>query len=117
VRYRKLDSGGDYAFGHGQADFHQDSPEGVAQAVATRLGLLAGEWFLDLQEGTPYVPAALGRHTLESYDPMIRARILDTEGVTGISAYESSFDAQTRKLSVSVTIETVYGQATVQEVM
>ncbi len=117
MRYRRLDEALDYAFGHGAADYLSDSPECVAQAVGTRLRLLAGEWFLDLQEGIPYAPAVLGRHTKESYDPVIRARILETDGVTGITEYESEYDGETRRLVVSVTIDTVYGTATVQEVM
>lgn len=117
MKYRRLDANGDMVMGHGDADYLQDSPGCVAQAVATRLRLLTGEWFLDLQEGIPYAPAVLGKHTKESYDPVIRARILETEGVTAITEYESVFDGETRKLTVNVTIETVYGAASVQEVM
>ena len=116
MRYRKLTDNGDYLFGHNAADLHHDTPEGVAQAVLTRLRLLRGEWFLDVTEGTPYVPAVLGKHTHEIYDPAIRDRILGTQGVTGIDSYESSFDGETRRLSVSVVIDTEYGQTTVQEV-
>lgn len=117
MRCRKLDFDGDYVFGHGDADFHRDSPEAVAQAVATRLRLLAGEWFLDNQEGTAYAQAALGRHTQDSRDPMLRARILDTQGVTGISAYESTYDGETRRLTVNATIDTAYGSASLREVL
>jgi hypothetical protein len=103
--------------GHGEADYLQDSPECVAQAVATRLRLLRGEWFLDLSEGTPYAPAVLGKHTRESYDFAIRRRILETEGVTDIEEYESVFDGETRKLTVNAAINTVYGPARLQEVL
>ena len=37
MRYRKLDANDDYVFGGGQVDFHKDTPEGVGQAVKTRL--------------------------------------------------------------------------------
>ena len=117
MRYRKLDQTGDTVFGHGGADLLQDSPECVAQAVVTRLRLLRGEWFLDLTEGTPYVPAVLGRHTRETYDFAVRQRILDTEGVSGIAEYESLFDGESRRLAVSARIDTVYGQAVIQEVL
>ena len=84
MKYRKLTENGDYAFGRGGADMHADTPEAVGQAVLTRLRLFAGEWFVDLKEGTPYVPGVLGKHTQDTYDPVFRERILDTEGVTGI---------------------------------
>lgn len=117
MRYRRLDDNKDYTLGHGGADYLRDVPEAVAQAVVTRLGLLAGEWFLDLQDGTPYVQGVWGRHTQASYDLVLRARILDTIGVTEILDYESSFDPASRKLTVSVKIDTVYGPADATAVM
>ena len=116
MKYRKLTENGDYAFGRGGADMHADTPEAVGQAVLSRLRLFAGEWFVDLKEGTPYVPGVLGKHTQDTYDPVFRERILDTEGVTGIVSYASSFDGETRKLSVRAVIGTVYGETTIQEV-
>ena len=117
MRYRRLDANRDYPLGRGEADHLRDTPGTVAQAVATRLALLAGEWFLDLAEGTPYVQGVFGRHTQASYDLVLRGRILGTEGVTEILAYESRFDPDTRKLTVSTTVETVYGPADVIEVL
>lgn len=117
MRYRKWTAETDMQAGHGSADYWTNDPRGVAQAVVSRLRLLAGEWFLDLADGTPYVGGVFGKHTKESYDPVIRARILDTEGVTAITSYESSFDGDTRQLTVSVTLDTEYGPATVQEVL
>ena len=38
------------------------------------------------------------------------------EGVTGIVSYASSFDGETRKLSVRAVIGTDYGETTIQEV-
>ena len=117
MKYRKLDSNKDMVFGRGDVDYLENTPECVAQAVVTRLRLLRGEWFLDLTEGTPYAPAILGKHTKDSYDFAIRRRVLETEGVTEIEEYESIFDGETRGLTVSIRINTVYGQAVVQEVM
>ena len=117
MRYRKLDATSDYVFGHGSADLHRNTPETAAQAVSTRLRLLTGEWFLDLTEGTPYTPAILGKHTKQSYDHAVRKRVLETKGVTDIEEYESIFDGETRRLSVNLRINTLYGPATVQEVL
>ena len=117
MQYRKLDQDGDMVLGHGEADYLRDSPECVAQAVVTRLRLLTGEWFLDLTEGTPYVPSVLGKHTRETYDAVIRRRVLETEGVREIEEYESLFDGETRKLTVTIRLNTVYGPAAVSEVL
>ena len=109
MRYRKLDSSGDYTLGT-PYDFHIDTPATVAQAVKTRLNLWVGEWFLDVTDGTPWNEQILGKRTRgRNYDAAIRQRILGTQGVTEITGYTSSFDGNTRALSVSATITTLYG--------
>lgn len=110
MRYRKLDADGDYTFGHSARDFLTNTPEAVAQAVRTRLLLLAGEWFLDATSGTPFSTEILGAGTAQTYDLAIRERILDTQGVTEIVSYQSAL--ADRELTVTVTIDTQYGQTT-----
>lgn len=105
--YRQLDANGDYQVGQ----FLANSPETVAQAVRTRLLLWRGEWFLDVTDGTPWLQGILGHNT--NYDLEIQERILDTPGVTEIVSYSSSVDS-TRALSVTATLNTEYGQVTVQ---
>lgn len=116
MKYRKLTENGDYAFGRGGADMHADTPEAVGQAVLTRLRLFAGGMVRRPQGRDALRPGVLGKHTQDTYDPVFRERILDTEGVTGIVSYASSFDGETRKLSVRAVIGTVYGETTIQEV-
>jgi len=117
MRYRKLDSAGDYQFGQRGNSFYVDEPAAVAQAVATRLRLLRGEWFLDVTAGTPYATQVLGKNTTALYDIALRARILGTQGVKSILEYSSALDRDTRSLSVAATIDTIYGTATVQQVL
>jgi hypothetical protein len=116
MRYRQLSATGDYVFGRGAGEFFVDSPATVAQAVATRLRLFAGEWFLDATEGTPYAELVLGHNTGGSYDAAIQQRILGTPGVLSITDYTSNLDAA-RRLTVSATISTTYGPAPVQVVI
>lgn len=113
MRYRKLDSAGDYTFGRSQADFLIDSPEAVAQAVLTRLELSTGEWFLDSSAGTPYMEQILGTGHQTTADQAIKDRILNTPGVTAISSYTSTVDPVKRSLSIVATIDTQYGAAQV----
>lgn len=111
MRYRKQTSTGDYVVGQGQGTFFVNDPDGVAQAVKTRLLLITGEWFLDTTEGTPYLQEVLGVGTKPIYDAAIRERILDTEGVNSLVDYSSDLNPTTRKLSVNATIDTIYGNA------
>lgn len=117
MRYRKLSDSGDYVFGNQQLDFYRDIPEAVGQAVMTRLRLFTGEWFLDVTDGTPYQIDALGKHTRTRVDPMIRDRILNTQGVTEIVEYESDFEPENRIYSIRARINTVYGQTEINGVL
>lgn len=113
MRYRKLSPEGDYSFGNGSADFWKDQPEAVAQAVQTRLFLFQGEWFLDQTEGMTWKTEVLGVRTANTRDPAIRRRVLGTKGVQAIVAYSSDLNRDTRGFSVGMTIDTIYGAATV----
>lgn len=117
MRYRKLDKDNDFATGHGIADFYADLPEAVAQAVLTRLRLWAGEWFEDVEEGTPYRQKVLGKYNLRRAAPAIKRRMLQTPGVSSISEFTASYDGEARTLAVSATIHTVYGAAVIEEVL
>lgn len=112
MKYRALDANGDYTFGRSMAEFLNNSPAAVAQAVLTRLMLAQGEWFLDTTDGTPYSTQILGTHTQPLYDQAIQERILDTPGVQSIDDYASTLDQQ-RNLRVAALITTVYGQTTI----
>lgn len=113
MRYRKLDSNGDYTFGQGQANFYRDVPAAVGQAVQTRLLLWLGEWFLDILEGTPFMQGILGKHGLEMANITIQDRARGTQGLTNISNYESEVEPVSRGMTASFTIDTIYGPTTV----
>lgn len=112
--YRKLDADGDYTFGLGINNFYKNSPDAVAQAVKTRLGLIQGEWFLDVNAGTPYNTEILGHGTVSKYDFAIQNVIINTQGVLKIIDYASGVDPSTRKAQISCTIDTIYGQVQLQ---
>lgn len=112
MKYRALSPSGDYVFGQGLSEFLVNSPQAVAQAVQTRLGLFTGEWFLDQTEGTPYAAEILGTSTQPLYDQAIQERIIGTQGVQSLDDYASFLD-QSRKLSVACMITTIYGSVAV----
>lgn len=112
MRYRKQDANGDYQFGHQQNDFWLNAPDGVAQAVKTRLALFVGEWFLDVTDGTPWTTQVLDKYTKDQYDAAIQDRILGTPGVVQITSYSSSVNTTTRTLTVNATVNTQYGSTT-----
>ncbi len=113
MRYRRLSSTGDYTFGQGSANFYIDDADVVRQHILTTLQLLTGQWFLDLTAGVPYVPDVIGAHTQATRDEAIREAILGVDGVTGISTYSSNVN-QARQFSIAASVDTIYGQVTVE---
>ena len=87
----------------------------VAQTISTRLKLYLGEYFRDISDGVPWFEQILGKkYNRQLVDSIIRQRIIETEGVTGILQYGSELDTATRKLSISTVILTAYGQANIE---
>ncbi len=121
MKYRKLDSNGDYVFGQNEDDFLTDAPA-VAQAVKTRLKLMLGEWWEQTDDGVPYLESILGQFSNEQTQAaaqyLITKCVLDTPGVQSIVETEiTSGKARERTLSIRLTIQTIYGEADVEEVI
>lgn len=113
MRYRQLTSTGDYTFGQGNLNY-VEKQEAVSQAVKTRLKLLLGEWWEDLEDGLPLFQVILlqrgnedGRQTI---DLLVQERILDTAHVTGISSFQSEMAGRVYK--AEAVIDTEFGQIT-----
>ncbi len=113
MRYRREGADGDYTFGQGDNTFLVNSPECVAQAVATRFKLWQGQWFLDTTEGTPYLQSILGKQRSDIYSLAVRNRILGTPGVNSIQSFDTHNDGNTRRVTFTAAIDTLYGTTTV----
>lgn len=109
MRVRTLSASGDMLFGQSAANFSVDTPAAVAQCVKTRLLLWTGEWFQNLNAGTPYLQQVIGKGTASQYDAVFKSVILNTPGVIGIENYSSVYDNKTRSLAITATINTQYG--------
>ena len=106
---RRNDENWDMTFGHALGNYYRDSNEAIGQSVKSRLLLILGEWFLDINEGVPW-RSILGRKPIDTVaiETAMRNRILGTEGVVAITAFSLSFDPITRKATISVTVQTIY---------
>ena len=56
----------------------------------------------------------LGKYSQANADTTIQNQVLNTFGVTDIKNYVSTLDPETRAMSVSFQIDTIYGPTTVQ---
>lgn len=113
MRYREMSAAGDYQFGT-NTPFLANVPQAVAQAVQTRMRLLAGEWFLDTSIGLN-TDLILGVRTQNTRDIEIKRQILETQGVNELLSYTSTVDG--RSLIVTALLDTIYGQTTVTETL
>jgi hypothetical protein len=109
-----LTSDDDYSFGNGQLDFYRDEPAAVSQSVKTRLLLWLGEWFLNIDDGTPFMQGILGKYSQEAANVTIQDRVLTTTGVVDIQNFVSTIDPDNRSLSVEFDVDTVYGPTALQ---
>jgi hypothetical protein len=116
ITYRKLDQNGDPLQGAGQNSFVSDI-DAVAQAISTRLKLLQGEWWENLNAGTPLFQSMLGvagagRHP-ETIALLLTERILGTPYVTSVSNVATSYNGGTRAFQFSCQVQTQFGTLTV----
>ena len=86
----------------------------VAQAIQTRLMLFQGEWWENLNEGTPMFQQILGyrRQTSAGQDLATSAlvtRIMGTPYVTAVHNVQMSFNPTTRLYTFTATVYTSFG--------
>lgn len=108
MRVRQRTATGDYTIGQGLANFWINVSQGVGQNVTTRLGLWAGEWFLDRTIGTPWLQKILGYNNASLRDVAIKTVILGTYGVDSIVTYSSTAMPNNRNFVVKGTVLTIY---------
>lgn len=117
MKYRILDADGDYSFGKGSQNITYGI-YAVAQAIKTRLKLLKGEWWENIEEGTPLFQEILGASASPDrqmiVDSIIKDRIIKTKDVLGIKEFSSEF--KNREYSFSCTAITRYGDIDVGDI-
>lgn len=100
-----------YLDGTGNLAMVRDT-EAVGQHAEQRLMAHQGEWFLNKDVGVPWVRDLLGK----GYDPIlaesvIKATILDTDGVTAIRSFKVRFNQQKRELETfDIEVRTEYDE-------
>ena len=107
---RALDSNNDLIIEKGQLKLVEDAAETI-QHVRSRLLFYLGEWFLDLQAGTPYFQEIFTKPAnLANIESILKSRILNTPGVSRLLEFTMDYEGSSnRRLTVSFSAETIYG--------
>lgn len=89
----------------------------VTQAIQTRLLLFQGEWWENLNEGTPLFQSILGGRAsgknLQAMQLALSQRIAGTPYVASVLNVNETFSDAKRRLSFSATAQTAFGTASV----
>lgn len=86
----------------------------ISKGVIRRIKMFYGEYFLNRQDGTRMLNGILGKTSDVEREQELRRRILTADGVLAITQMSITQDVK-RKVSVSVTIATPFGQAEIVE--
>jgi hypothetical protein len=90
-----------------------DGIDHVRQHLKIRLLFMFGEWFLDSTQGIRYYDLiAVKNPDMALVDSIIKATILETPEVTGLTEYSSEYDPRARRFSVTFTAKTSSGNIT-----
>ena len=93
-----------------------DGIESVRQRVVQRLRFRARSWFINLQKGVPYTPQVFGHQTtLPIATATITAAIKEVPDVTDVLDVDSTLDPDTRRMTYSATVHTIFGNFSMSE--
>lgn len=107
MRVRRLDENHDWTFGKGRADYAGES-EGIRQCVITRLLSLYRDWFLDPDSGVHWFDYLKKNPDLRSLEAELKAVVLNTAGVSELTAFGLQLNPDSRKLTVTLSYTDAY---------
>lgn len=105
---RRLDENGDIVTSGQQ---FITNLEAVAQTLETRLKLLSGEYFRDVNDGVDWFGQILAQKTttVATIEAIIRQRILRTEYVSALRYFNTDIDLEKRTISITAEVLTDFG--------
>ena len=104
---------GDLVWNNGPSLVKSDFPDVVIQRVYIKLRTFTGEWLFNETYGVDYLGQILGKKliTKEFIDGIIQEAILDVDGVSEISYWESSLDGLARSYQCRFKIKDTQTQS------
>lgn len=89
--------------------------DAVTQIIKTTILLFMGEWWENIQLGTPMFQNILGIRgaTANSVSAILQNRILSVPFVTGLTNVSSSYSSAAKNFSFSADVQTQFGTVTI----
>lgn len=87
-----------------------DDIQQLMQNLKIRLLFFLGEWFLDITRGVPYYEEILIKNPNQSrVESILKQQILNTKNVKEMLEFNLNYDASTRLLNVTFSVDTDFG--------
>lgn len=108
MKIRRLDSEGDWDYGHSMSSYYVDNAQSVGLNIITRLREWYRDCFFAMQNGIDY-PTRLGNfNQKENLDNDIQSIILNSTDVVDITEFTSTFDRDTRYYTCNAKVLHIY---------
>ena len=92
-----------------------DKADQLRQKLAIKLQFFLGEWFLDTTKGVDYYTDILVPNPeLNKIQAILKAVIINTDGVNTLTYFDAKFDAAERSLTLKFTANTIYGNISIE---
>lgn len=89
-----------------------DAADQLEQTLKIRLQFFDSEWFLNVNNGLPFYSDILVKNpNIPNIDAIIKAEILDTDGVEELLSWDSVFDNAARTYTIAFKVRTTYGES------
>ena len=84
--------------------------EALIQNLKIRLYTFYGEWAFDTTQGVPYFEDILVKNpNISNIQAVLKSVILETKGVTKLTAFVFEYDPKARSASLNFTVESEFG--------
>lgn len=88
-----------------------DDTDQIQQNLVIRLKFILAEWYLDINAGLPYFEDFFIKNPNQiRIESVLKAEIVNTEGVVELLSFESAYDDAQRKYSVRFSVRTISGE-------
>jgi hypothetical protein len=108
MKIRRIDSEGDWDYGHSMSSYYVDNAQSVGLNIVTRLREWYRDCFFAMDKGIDY-PTRLGSfNQKENLDNDIQSVIMNSQDVVDITEFDSTFDRNTRHYSCQAKVLHIY---------
>jgi hypothetical protein len=108
MKIRRIDSEGDWDYGHSMSSYYVDNAQSVGLNIVTRLREWYRDCFFAMDKGIDY-PTRLGSfNQKENLDNDIQSIILNSADVVDITSFESTYSRDTRAYTCKAQVLHIY---------